>query len=129
MDIEFLLAVLVVYMIIMTPILIVLTAVHWKMFSKAGLPGWAAIVPYYNIYTTFKMLKMSQLWWIALVVAVFIPFGIIINVVVGIFYLINLYKAFGTEDGQKLNVVLHVLFGIYIYALSSKYIYSYEQNS
>ena len=27
----------------------------WKMFEKAGEPGWAAIVPFYNIYVLFKI--------------------------------------------------------------------------
>ena len=27
----------------------------WKIFVKAGEPGWAAIVPFYNIYTLFKI--------------------------------------------------------------------------
>ena len=35
----------------------------WKMFQKAGLPGWGAIVPFYNIYLRFKMAWMSG-WWV-----------------------------------------------------------------
>lgn len=27
----------------------------WKMFSKAGKPGWAAIVPFYNMYCLFDI--------------------------------------------------------------------------
>ena len=27
----------------------------WKIFVKAGEPGWAAIVPIYNLYITFKI--------------------------------------------------------------------------
>ncbi len=32
---------------------------RWKMFQKAGLPGWGAIIPFYNIYLRFKMAGMS----------------------------------------------------------------------
>ena len=35
----------------------------WRMFQKAGLPGWGAIVPFYNIYLRFKMAWMSG-WWV-----------------------------------------------------------------
>ena len=28
---------------------------RWRMFQKAGLPGWGAIIPFYNIYLRFKM--------------------------------------------------------------------------
>ena len=36
---------------------------RWKMFQKAGLPGWGAIIPFYNIYLRFKMAWMSW-WWV-----------------------------------------------------------------
>ncbi len=35
----------------------------WKMFKKAWLPGWGAIVPFYNIYLRFKMASMWG-WWV-----------------------------------------------------------------
>ena len=35
----------------------------WKMFQKAGLPWWGAIIPFYNIYLRFKMAGMSG-WWV-----------------------------------------------------------------
>lgn len=31
--------------------LILILAAHWKIFTMAGKPGWAAIIPIYNIYT------------------------------------------------------------------------------
>ncbi|MEZ4508200.1 MAG: DUF5684 domain-containing protein [Eubacteriales bacterium] len=27
----------------------------WKIFEKAGEPGWAAIIPFYNAYVLFKI--------------------------------------------------------------------------
>ena len=27
----------------------------WKMFAKAGEPGWASIIPFYNLYVLFKI--------------------------------------------------------------------------
>lgn len=27
----------------------------WKVFEKAGKPGWAAIVPYYNLYVEYEL--------------------------------------------------------------------------
>lgn len=32
----------------------------WKIFIKAGFPGWAAIVPFYNIYIANKVAKQSN---------------------------------------------------------------------
>ena len=27
----------------------------WRVFAKAGLPGWGAIIPFYNAYLLFKL--------------------------------------------------------------------------
>ena len=37
-----------VYSLIMTLYTIFLVVCQWKIFSKAGVPGWAAIVPIYS---------------------------------------------------------------------------------
>ncbi|MBY0293845.1 DKNYY domain-containing protein [Patescibacteria group bacterium] len=50
---------------------------QWKMFKKAGIPGWAALVPYYDIT---KMLEMGKkpFWWsfMMLIPVVNIFFGV-----------------------------------------------------
>jgi hypothetical protein len=28
---------------------------QWKLFEKAGLPGWGILIPIYNIYLMFKL--------------------------------------------------------------------------
>ena len=44
-------------------IIVVLIAAQWKIFAKAGKPGWACIVP---IYSTIVLLEIvgKPLWWI-----------------------------------------------------------------
>ena len=37
-----------------------------KMFKKAGLPGWGAIIPFYNIYLRLKMAGRSGRWLLSL---------------------------------------------------------------
>lgn len=46
----------------------------WKIFDKAGQPGWAAIVPFYNLYI-LVMVAEKQWWWFILF---FIP---VVNIV------------------------------------------------
>ncbi|HEU5470565.1 MAG TPA: DUF5684 domain-containing protein [Actinophytocola sp.] len=65
-----------------------LIAAMWRMFSKAGRPGWAAIVPIYNIYVMCKIAGKSG-WW---VLWLCIP---IVNIVTSIIFSIDLAKAFG----------------------------------
>lgn len=41
------------------------TAGLWTMFVKAGQPGWAAVIPIYNLYVLFKIAGKS-FWWLLL---------------------------------------------------------------
>ena len=43
------------YSIVILIFAVVLIIANWKIFSKAGEPGWAAIVPFYNQYVLFKI--------------------------------------------------------------------------
>lgn len=64
----------------------------WKVFVKAGKPGWAAIVPIYN---TLVMLEIvGRPWWYLLLLLV--P---VVNVVIGIMILFDLAKVFGKGTG------------------------------
>ena len=60
--------------------------VQWRIFEKAGLPGWGVIIPIYNIYLTLKVAKRPG-WWLILffipivnlIIAIIIPFDIAKN--------------------------------------------------
>ena len=43
----------------------------WKVFTKAGRPGWAAIIPIYNMYVWCKIVGRPG-WWVILML---IPIG------------------------------------------------------
>ena len=45
----------IVYMLVVLAISIVVLVGMWKVFEKAGKPGWGAIVPFYNLYCLFEM--------------------------------------------------------------------------
>jgi hypothetical protein len=60
----------------------------WKMFEKAGQPGWAAIIPIFNVYILLKVAGRPG-WWLILY---FIP---IVNFVVAIIVSLDVAKAFG----------------------------------
>jgi hypothetical protein len=76
----------------------------WKIFVKAGEPGWAAIVPFYNMYTLFKITWGSG-WKFLLML---IP---IVNVVIIIMTYVKLAKAFGKGGGFAVGLIfLGVIF-------------------
>ncbi len=46
-------------------IVVVVVAGLWKTFEKAGEPGWAAIVPIYNLYVLVRI-SGNAWWWLLL---------------------------------------------------------------
>jgi hypothetical protein len=60
----------------------------WKVFTKAGHPGWAALIPIYNAYIIIKIAGRPG-WWLLLL---FIP---LVNVVIGIIVSIGVARNFG----------------------------------
>ena len=71
----------------------------WKIFKKAGKPGWASIVPIYNIYIMCEIAEKE--WWYILLLCV--PF-------VNIYAIIVLYngmaKKFGKGGGFVVGMIL-----------------------
>ncbi len=63
----------------------------WKLFEKAGQPGWAAIIPIFNIIVLLKIAGKPA-WWILLCL---IP---IVNIVILIMTYIGLCKNFGKDS-------------------------------
>lgn len=35
----------------------------WKLFAKAGEPGWKSLIPIYNTYIYFKIVGMKNYFW------------------------------------------------------------------
>ena len=71
----------------------------WIIFTKAGKPGWAAIVPIYNVIVKLEI-SGRPLWWILLM---FIPF---VNIGIWIVLCIDLAKSFGKETGYGVGLAL-----------------------
>ena len=70
----------------------------WKLFEKAGKPGWAAIVPIYNCIVMLEIVG-KPIWWIVLF---FIPF---VNIVIIVMVLIALAKSFGKSAGYGIACI------------------------
>lgn len=60
----------------------------WTTFAKAGKPGWAAIIPIYNIYVLLKVAGRPG-WWLILWI---IP---LVNFVISIIVALDVAKSFG----------------------------------
>ena len=80
-------------------IFIVIIASLWQVFTKAGEPGWAAIVPIYNVIVLLRIAG-RPLWWFILML---IP---IVSIVIAIIVAIDIAKAFGKGTGFAIGMIL-----------------------
>ncbi|ATP58573.1 hypothetical protein CPT03_19935 [Pedobacter ginsengisoli] len=87
-------------MIFLYLVLLVLYIVGmWKVFEKAGKPGWAAIIPIYNLIVLIEIVGKPTIWILWLLIPCTAPiFGI---------WLTNLLsKSFGKTEGFTVGLVL-----------------------
>ena len=88
-----------IFMIIWLAVVVLMIASMWKIFTKAGQPGWASLIPIYNIYVWCKIVGRPG-WWVLLF---FIPF---VNFVIAIILGIDLAKSFGKGVGFGIGIIL-----------------------
>jgi hypothetical protein len=81
-----------VVLLIELAIIVAVVAGFWKVFEKAGKPGWAAIIPIYNIIVLLEIIG-KPIWWIVLF---FIP---CVNFIVSILVALDVAKSFGKSAG------------------------------
>ena len=76
----------------------------WKVFEKAGEPGWAAIIPFYNLYVLFKITWGNGWKFLFLLIP-------IANIVFAIITMVKLAKAFGKSGGFAVGLIfLSIIF-------------------
>ena len=80
-------------------IIVVMVAAMWKVFEKAGEPGWAAIVPLYNLIVLLRIAGKPA-WWFLLMLIPFVNFFVLIAVVVSI------ARNFGKGIGFAIGLLL-----------------------
>ena len=85
------------FMLVWLAAMVGIIAGIWKVFTKAGQPGWAAIVPIYN-FIVLVQIAGKPVWWIILF---FIPF---VNFIAIILISIEIAKNFGKGAGFGLGL-------------------------
>ncbi len=88
-----------VFWICWSAFVILMIAAMWKVFSKAGQPGWAALIPIVNVYFLCKVAGRPG-WWLILM---FIP---LVNFIVLIILDIDIAKNFGKGAGFGIGLLL-----------------------
>lgn len=73
--------------------------VYWRIFEKAGKPGWASLIPIYNTIVLIEIVG-KPLWWIVLML---IP-GV--NIIFAIWVTNLLSLSFGKGVGFTIGLLL-----------------------
>jgi len=71
----------------------------WRVFAKAGKPGWAAIIPFYNVIVELEIVGRPWYWLLLML----IPF---VNIVLAIIVMIRMAKVFGKGGGFAVGLIL-----------------------
>ncbi len=96
---------LIIIWLITFVICIFMIASWWKIFKKANQPGWAAIIPIYNIIVMLQVAELP-LWYIILYI---IP---IANIIIPFVVNINIAKKFGKTAGFGILMTLIPIIGV-----------------
>ena len=78
---------------------LILVIAQWKLFVKAGQPGWATLVPIYNLIVMMEIAGKPG-WWVLMM---FIPF---VNIIFSIMMTMALARNFGQSDGFGIGMIL-----------------------
>jgi hypothetical protein len=87
----------IIMFLIYAAIIIVFIASMWKIFVKAGKPGWAAIIPIYNLIVLLEVVG-RPMWWILIY--------LICSPVAAIIISLDLAKSFGKDIGFGIGLII-----------------------
>jgi hypothetical protein len=94
--------ILAIFAALMIPIMIITLIViigQWKVYTKAGKPGWACIIPIYNLIVLLEITG-KPIWWIFLFL---IP---CVNIIFLVWTVNLVSKSFGQSEGFTVGLLL-----------------------
>ncbi|MBS1487685.1 MAG: signal peptidase I [Bacteroidetes bacterium] len=93
-----------IFAVIYVAIIVLMIVSMWKIFVKAGKPGWAAIIPIYNIIVLLEIVN-KPIWWFILLI---IP---LVNFIILIILIHRLSLSFGQGVGFTLLLIFVGIIG------------------
>ena len=102
---------------------IVLIIAQWKIYTKAGKPGWASIIPIYNFIVLLEIVELPK-WYILLLL--FVPLA---NIYVMFKIYIELAHKFGKSTGFGIATIFFSIICLPILAFSKDCVYNGNNNN
>lgn len=95
------------FVVVYLAIIIFYVVAQWRMFEKAGKPGWACIIPIYNLIVMCEIGGVNPV----LILLFLVP---IANIVIGIMITYKMYNAYVSEGWAILGIFLPIIVTPYI---------------
>ena len=92
-------AALAVVMLVCLAIGVFVIACWWRLFTKAGKPGWASIIPIYNVFVMLDIAGKPAWWFILFLIPV-------VNFIVSILVIAGIATNFGKGGGFVVGMIL-----------------------
>jgi len=92
-------AILGVFLIPLIIVTVIVIISHWKIYEKAGKPGWASLIPFYNIIVLLEIIG-KPVWRIFLIIFPCTSF------IFAIWATNLLSKSFGQSEGFTVGLLL-----------------------
>jgi len=90
---------IIAYILILAIVIVLIIIPLWKIYIKAGKPGWASIIPVYNIIVYLEIIGKPW-WWILLLI--FVP---VANIIFAILMANEMSKCFGKDAGFTVGLI------------------------
>ena len=71
----------------------------WKLFEKAGKPGWYVLIPILNVITMLELVGKPWWWFFGFIIP-------LVNIAVSIYVMVLFLKCFGKEDVTSLVLTM-----------------------
>ena len=88
-----------IMLLIYLAVIIATVVAVWRIYKKANRPGWAAIVPFYNMYTLYDIVWGSGIKFLLLLIPIY-------NIILTIQTNLRLAKSFGKSTGFGIGLIL-----------------------
>ncbi|HPD33665.1 MAG TPA: DUF5684 domain-containing protein [Bacteroidota bacterium] len=90
---------IIAYILILAIVIVLIIIPLWKIYIKAGKPGWASIIPIYNIIVYLEIIGKPW-WWILLLI--FVP---VADIIFAILMTNEMSKCFGKDAGFTVGLI------------------------
>ena len=108
------------YLAVLLVVYILVVIAMWKVFTKAGKPGWASLIPVYNMVVMYQIVGLNP-WLLLLYLIPFVKW--IAALVLSIMLNVKLAKVFGKSTGFAIGLIfLNPIFLLILGFGDAKYI-------